>query len=258
MIGSAPSFPNLYVVKSGATSSYNALQIKFQRTLSHGLQVLGSYDWAHSIDFGSQNITQAGIRGNSDFDLRQNLNAAVTYDLPSIVESNRVLRAALNHWGVDGRFAVRSAFPLMFNGNYITLPNGQLGYSSLDIVPGVPVYTHKNGIPGGRQINPAAFALPSGNAYGDAPRNFARGFDMGQFDMSVRRSFPLGKQINLQFRAEAFNILNHPNFGYIDPFYGDQQFGQATEMLNHSLGSLSPLYQQGGPRSMQFALKLTF
>jgi hypothetical protein len=64
--------------------------------------------------------------------------------------------------------------------------------------------------------------------------------------------------MKLQFRAEAFNIPNHPNFGYIQPAYGNIQFGEATQMINQSLGNLSPLYQQGGPRSLQFALKILF
>jgi hypothetical protein len=62
----------------------------------------------------------------------------------------------------------------------------------------------------------------------------------------------------LQFRAEAFNILNHPNFGYVDPYLTDATFGQATQMLNQSLGTVASQYQQGGPRSLQFALKFVF
>ena len=58
--------------------------------------------------------------------------------------------------------------------------------------------------------------------------------------------------------AEAFNLLNHPNFGYIDPYLTDATFGEATQMLNQSLGTLASQYQQGGPRSMQFALKLIY
>jgi hypothetical protein len=85
-----------------------------------------------------------------------------------------------------------------------------------------------------------------------------RGFGSNQVDLAVRRTFPIASQLKLQFRAETFNVLNHPNFGYIDSYYSDPQFGQATMMLNQSLGGLNPLYQQGGPRSMQFALKLLF
>jgi hypothetical protein len=77
-------------------------------------------------------------------------------------------------------------------------------------------------------------------------------------DLAVRREFPFSERLKLQFRAEAFNILNHPNFGRVDGQFGDATFGQATGTLASTLGVLSPLYQQGGPRSMQFALKLLF
>ena len=79
-----------------------------------------------------------------------------------------------------------------------------------------------------------------------------------KINLAVRREFPLSENVKLQFRAEAFNLLNHPNFGYIDPNFSDATFGQATSTLAHSLGTVSPLYQQGGARSMQFALKMLF
>jgi len=81
-------------------------------------------------------------------------------------------------------------------------------------------------------------------------------------DLAIRRDFPIYDRLSLQFRAEAFNIFNHPNFGFIWPYYCPAgpgcQFGQATQTLNVSLGAMSPLYQLGGPRSLQFALKLRF
>jgi hypothetical protein len=81
---------------------------------------------------------------------------------------------------------------------------------------------------------------------------------MNQLNLALRRDFPLRNDLVLHFRAETFNLLNHPNFGYVDTNYTDAQFGQATQMLNASLGTLASQYQQGGPRSMQFALRLTF
>jgi hypothetical protein len=81
-------------------------------------------------------------------------------------------------------------------------------------------------------------------------------------DLAVRRDFPIHERLKLQFRAEAFNVFNHPNFGTINSFFCPPgpfcTFGQATRTLAHSLGVLGPLYQMGGPRSMQFALKLAF
>jgi hypothetical protein len=242
---------------SGTTSSYNALEVKFQRSLSRGLQVLASYNWSHSIDFGSQDYAFAEIRGNSDYDLRNNVNLAATYNVPK-VESVKLVNALARYWSIDTRFSARSAYPVALDGNEIILPNGQSAYQGLNLIPSVPVYLHISGIPGNRQINPAAFSLPASDAYGDAPRNFVRGFGMNQLDLAVHRAFPIRDRLNLQFRAEMFNILNHPDFGYIEPLYGNPQFGQATQTLNESLGTLSPLYQQGGPRSMQLMLKAQF
>jgi hypothetical protein len=85
-----------------------------------------------------------------------------------------------------------------------------------------------------------------------------RGFGATQANLAVRREFRLRESLILQFRAETFNIFNHPTFGTIDSTLKDEIFGQATKTLNQSLATTSSLYQMGGPRSMQFALKLQF
>jgi hypothetical protein len=66
------------------------------------------------------------------------------------------------------------------------------------------------------------------------------------------------ERLKVQVRAEAFNVFNHPNFGTVNPNISQPTFGQATGTLANSLGVLNSLYQVGGPRSMQFALKLVF
>jgi hypothetical protein len=139
------------------------------------------------------------------------------------------------------------------------------GANCSSVLQGLGNLAPGQGCPGGRAINPNAFADPptdpnTGNPLrqGTAPRNFTRGFGAWQMNLAVRREFPLYENLKLQFRAEAFNIFNHPNFGAIDPNFGSTTFGQATGTLANSLGVLNPLYQMGGPRSMQFALKLVF
>jgi hypothetical protein len=62
----------------------------------------------------------------------------------------------------------------------------------------------------------------------------------------------------MQLRLETFNLFNHPDLGYVDPHLTDELFGQSTLMLNQSFGPTGSLYQQGGPRSIQFMLRLTF
>jgi hypothetical protein len=113
--------------------------------------------------------------------------------------------------------------------------------------------------PGGRTINFNAFTAPAGQ-FGNEPRNFLRGFDLWQTDLAVQRDFPLHERLKLKFRAEAFNLLNRPNFGNIQNNLGVGMalFGQATGTLNTQLGGLNPLYQVGGPRSLQLTLKLIF
>jgi hypothetical protein len=255
------------------------LQLQYQRRLTDGLQALASYTWSHSIDFGSQNATLPYLRGNSDFDVRHNFSAAVSYDLPDR-SRGRFVGALLHHWGLDDRFTARTGFPVPLQGNVQTdQATGQEFYGGLDQVPGQPLYIsgsecaalYNSGkqCPGGRAINPNAFAVPSGSVQGDAPRNVVRGFGAWQMDIAVRREFPIHERLRLQFRAEAFNVFNHPNFGTINPTYCSPvptspafapgcTFGLATGTLANGLGGLNALYQMGGPRSMQFALRLTF
>jgi len=127
-----------------------------------------------------------------------------------------------------------------------------------DLVGGVPVYIDDATVPGGRRINRAAFANPAAGQSGTLGRNVLRGLPAWQIDLALRRQFRITEKLNLQFRAEAFNIFNHPNFGTIQTSLTAANFGQATNMLNRQLGSLSSLYQIGGPRSFQFALKLQY
>jgi len=89
-------------------------------------------------------------------------------------------------------------------------------------------------------------------------RNVLRGFAASQIDLALRRQLRLTEKVNLQIRAEGFNVLNHPNFGTIQTDLTAGDFGQANNMLNQQLGGLSQLYQIGGPRSFQFALKILF
>jgi hypothetical protein len=261
----------VFAIQNGSTSDYDSAQLQFRRRLTRGFTALGSYTWSHCLDYGSSNATFGYQRGNCDFDVRHNFSGAFSYDLPD-VGHGRLASAFLDHWGLDGRLTARTAFPVTLGGNPIPLPNGKYYSAGLSFASGQPVYIYGsncantynnvvNGVllpcPGGRAINPNAFTSVS-SGYGDTPRNFARGFGAWQMDTAVRREFPIHERLKLQFRAEAFNLFNHPNLGTINGQFGQANFGQATATLANSLGVLNSLYQMGGPRSMQFALKLVF
>src|SRR5262249_10954332 len=99
---------------------------------------------------------------------------------------------------------------------------------------------------------------------GNFGRNVLRGFDAWQADVALQRQFHLTEKLGLRFRSEFFNIFNHPNFGNPNNNLTSPLFGRATQTLANSLGpggpngGFSPLYQIGGPRSVQLAAKLQF
>jgi hypothetical protein len=139
----------------------------------------------------------------------------------------------------------------------------QFGYypTSPDVVPGVPFYLAAPGQPGGRVLNPAAFAVPPNGEYGNLPRNYFRDFPIDQTDLALSRRIGINDQVSLYVRAEYFNLFNHPMFSYrgnSDNFLGNPNFGTVTQTLNQELGGLDPQYQIGGPRSAQLTLKLQF
>jgi hypothetical protein len=109
-----------------------------------------------------------------------------------------------------------------------------------------------------------AFTEPPTGQQGDFGRNVLRGFGASQADITFQRQFHLTERMQLRFRGEFFNIFNHPNFGPPDNNITDAFFGYSTATLATSLGSgganggFNPLYQIGGPRSIQLALKLVF
>ena len=268
------------VLSNGATSSYNALQAEYRHRVTHGLQTLLGYTWAHSIDDVSsdgnfQNVPPGAEpaslnRGASDYDIRHTFSGAVSYDIPG--PGTGTLKQIFGSWSTDSILYVRSAPPVnIVTGQDpypITLLFGANSVQRPDVVPGVSFYAHPSGAPGGKIINAAAFTTPvSATAQGDLGRNALRGFGATQWNITLRRQLRLSERVALQVRGDFFNILNHPNFGspvnYLNA-PSNTPFGYATQMLNNYLGSggsnggLNPLYQVGGPRSIQLALKLQF
>lgn len=279
------TFPTADILTNAAASNYQAMQVQFQRRLLHGLQSLASYTWAHSIDdassgsYGNNSNTflpssiAASNRGSSDFDIRHAFSAGVTYAIPTLQSPPPAARV-LGGWSIETVIQARSAPPVTLNDvHYFGQFNGGF-YAAVrpDLVGGQPLYLYGSQYPGGKAFNANAFASvpadPSGFPLrqGNLPRNFLRAFGAAQWDFAVHRDFPIYEALRLQFRAEMFNLLNHPNFGPPTNLFGAGGFGVATQMLGRSLsgfgaagnGGFSPLYQMGGPRSIQLALKIMF
>ncbi len=264
-----PLFGTIVQFENGPGSNYNALQAQFKRQAFHGLQLLASYTWSHAIDSNSTDFALLPVqRGNSSHDVRNNFTAATVYKLPTHY-SRLWERAVISDWAVALFFVTRSGFPVLIEGpSTLDSATGDYFPNRLNY-NGANAYVHKAGIPGGRQFDPTVFSVPTvaQNGVGTAPRNFLRGFGENSEDLAIQRVFPLYNQLHLQFRAEAFNVLNHPNFGTLNVACGTSTagatcnntlMGQATNTLSNALNGAASIYQEGGPRSMQFAIRLEF
>jgi hypothetical protein len=223
-----------------------------------------NYTWSHSLDSASNDtvvgvsntvVSAANDYASSDFDVRQSFSGAFTYSIPSAGKTG-FLANLTKDWSLDGVVVARSGFPF----DAIVLLGGSLtGFTRADLVPGQPLWVSAPSAPGGKMLNGSAFLVPSTIRQGTEGRNIIPGLGLTQVDLSFERKFALTERINLKFRTDAFNLLNHPNFTNPPAAI---QFGpselRSRQMLNQGLGGLNPLFQEGGPRSLQLSLKLTF
>ena len=272
-----------------ARSNYNALQLQYRKPLASRVQVLLNYTYSHSLDNASNDvvaglsntvISAANDYASSDFDVRHSFSGAVTFAIPS-VRNSKIVSVLTSGWSLDSVIVARTGFPV----NPIVSAPSSLGASFIrpDIVPGHPVYLFGdqcaqvfgpvseggNGAlqagqvcPGGKGLNPAAFdavAPVTEKRQGTLGRNAIPGFGLTQVDLSIGRKFSITERLKVQFRADAFNLLNHPNFtspsGLVS---AGPSFLLSQETLNIGLGGLNPIFQEGGPRSLQLSLRLAF
>jgi hypothetical protein len=259
-------FANAFEVNvNSARSNYTALQLQYRRPLSHGIQILANYTLSHSLDNASSDIigatpgviiSGASDYASSDFDVRQSFSTALSITVPTLGKS-RWASSITRDWSVQSVIVARSGFP--FNAKVFGFSPGGYAISRPDLVPGQSLWLETTAVPGGRSLNPAAFVAPTTERQGTEGRNDIAGFGLTQMDLSLGRLFPIRERCKLEFRVDVFNLLNHPNFtnpvAYIQL---GPAFLQSMEMLNNGLGGLNPLFQQGGPRSMQLSAKISF
>jgi len=186
----------------------------------------------------------------------------VTYDLPSL-RSQKFVHALMGGWSLDTFVLARSAPPVDIVGA-TSFAAGIVLAPRPNVNPGGPLVLYGSQFPGGKIFNKAAFTAAPAGQQGDFGRNVLRGFGATQADVGLQRQFHLTEKMELRFRSEFFNIFNHPNFGNPSNMLASPLFGHSTQTLASSLGSgganggFNPLYQIGGPRSIQLALKLQF
>jgi carboxypeptidase family protein len=258
--------------ESGSNSIYNALWATVTQRVSHGLQFNASYTYSHSIDEASRNnegvIFQNSTnifasRGSSDFDVRNRFVTNAIYDLP--FKGN----IFVNGWELAPVFTWQTGNPFTVVVNNSNTINGVAN----TITPNVSGPIHTSGNPLGQWIsNPSVFSAPGLN-FGNLGRNSVYGPGFTNMDLTLAKNtkIPGHEGMNLQFRVDAFDVFNHPNYGQPGPqgggilasvltpgVPGPPPTGNQFTTFSTIQSTRFPTGDSGSARQLQMALKLQF
>jgi carboxypeptidase family protein/TonB-dependent receptor-like protein len=264
----------IYTLRSNLFSNYNGLQVRLEKRFSHGLLFEAAYTYSHALDdassasLGSQNQGDFRLQtepfleyGNADFDVRQRFVFNFVYDLP--FGKNQRFGSNLSgfrnqivgNWQVTGIISAQT-------GNWFTPTDVLVNISNSDCGGEVfncarpNVVGNPNGTPcvPGTLFNTCAFVANAVfGTFGNAGRNIIRGPGLQNWDLSFIKQFPVSDHMYFQFRAEFFNIWNHPNLTFANVTTTNENFSteRGASQFGFPTASLPP-------RLVQFALKFYF
>jgi hypothetical protein len=256
-----PSLGNLNVSESVGDSSYHALQVNLQRKWSSGFSFKASYAWSKSlsdVDLGAFAF-QGGIgtkyspfnlaanKSPSEFDARHRFVVSYLYELPVghgkpfLSQANGVLNAIVGGWQVNGVTILQTGTPVDVSMGF---DNARTGGGGGDDRPNM-IKDPNNGPKTTQQwFDTSAFVAGAPGAYGNSPRNPIRAASVTNFDFSLFKNFRITESQRFQFRAEAFNLFNTPQFDPPNTVFGTAGFGK--------------IFSAGDGRQVQLALKYSF
>jgi hypothetical protein len=275
------------------TSNYNSLQATMTERNYHNLSVMLGYTYSHALDdmshYFSGSLPQNSFApyadyGNSDWDIRHHFTISLTYDIPGRKGFGQLLEG----WSVNSLVAIQSGLPWNpvdsgddfsgtaeftdhwdfygnpsdFTANVNSIPFYAAGSTMPSVCTQAAASIANSTLTAGcyAQGNSAMIAPAPGN-FGSMGRNIFRDSGYKNWDLSVLKNFKFKERLTAQFRAEFFNVLNHPNFanpglnGTADPT-GTAVFG--AENATPDVAAVNPILGTGGPREIQLGLKLLF
>ena len=240
-------------IQNDLIANYHGFTGIFRQRMSHNLQMLASYTWSHTLDVSTDsNGGGAAMNdydwhldyGNANWDIRHRFVTSFIYDLPRLNGTNSVLRWTLGSWQANGIFTAQSGIPINV---IIAADQANIGRpNQRPNLVGTPSANCGSGHLIGC-INSAAFALPAPFTFGNAGRNLIFGPGLVDADFSLFKNIPINERTTFQFRAEMFNIFNHPNFA--NPgnpaTWNTASFGNVTQTTTDN-------------RDIQFGAKIIF
>jgi hypothetical protein len=257
-------------------NEFNALQANVERRFTNGLLFQMNYMWSHgitdasigsgeSVSFQNQSCRSCD-RSDTNIDVRHTMTMNGVYQLPfgpgrQFLTGNGPASWILGGWSLAGIASARSGLPLNITVSRKSsdLPDGNTSSQRPNLVPGVPIYPANQTI--NNWLNPAAFALPAPGTWGNLGRYIARGPGNYEIDSSLTKTFKLSERFGLNFRAAAFNLLNHPMYSNpsasLGSFTGSSpkpsaSFGKITSILNDGATGT------GAPRRVEFMMRFEF
>jgi hypothetical protein len=262
---------DIYEDQSWATASYNSLQVSLDQHAWHGLQVQSSLEWSHTIDIiGTSNVSYGNPalgnpisakwnRGNSDADVPWAWKTNMIYQAPSFKEKGKLMEETVGGWQLSGIITLQKGSPFSI-GQWDTDPGVGMWNNRADYVEGVAPKMGKGSHwdwvnPSKGYFNTAAFTLPTSCndntpgwcGFGDTGKNAYWGPGVFGIDASIMKNWTLREGETFQFRWDAFNATNHPNFS------------GPSSTVNQAAGTFGVISStNGNARIFQGALRLTF
>ena len=253
------------MLENSASSSYNGLQVRVERPYQNGFTVIGTYTWSKALtdapsfrSAGNEPDTTLDPRnlrlewGRMAWDIRQRGVLGFVYELPfghgkRYLNRTGVLDVVLGGWQVNGIWALQTGAPFTINVSTDTANIGSTNGSVNrgNVVPGQAVYLAADKRSTARWFNTAAFSAPPAYTFGNAGRNTVTGPGQLTADTSASKTTRLTERVGLQLRFEAFNLVNHPNYGTPNRSVNSLQFGSITS-------------QVGSARQLQLGGKVVF
>jgi hypothetical protein len=244
---------------AGFSSSYHALQVKFDRRFSGGFATTTAYTFGKGMGFQTGDdgglafyIDQRRNYARNDFNRTHTFVQSIVYDLPfgrgKRLVSSGVAAAVLGGWRVSSFLTVMSGLPLYFSASSASLlaPGNT---QTPDLVAPVHIL-HGVGL-GNPWFTTSSFAAPAANTFGNVGRNFLSGPNFFNLDASLSKSIRFTERLNLELRLEAFGVTNTPQF-----FFGTGNGTVAGVTLGSS--SFGQITNATGGRQLELGAKLTF
>jgi len=244
-----------------APSYYEGLQVRLNRRFTNGFTLFNSYAYGKAIDFnpstpGANNfnvINFAANKGLSDWDRRNIYTMSAVYELP-FGQGKHFLTSGpgkwvLGGWQLNGLWSWESGLPLDISTSPASL-NAPGNINRPDVTGPVQIF---GGIgPGTLYFDTSKFKAPANGKFGNLGRNVLHAPHLFDIDASIFRRFPVRERMNLEFRAEAFNLTNTPQYDRPDTTFTNGTFGQVIS----ANGKQSVLVNNS--RQLQFSMRLQF